>query len=208
MSKYFASLFLLMSINLHGQMKDVTGEYYLTGVMETASGFRFNADSTFDFFFSQGALDREGSGVWKRNGNQLVLNGPPRHEKDFILEKSRHTKEKQVTVQIEDPNKMLLRYVLVGLKDDTAYIQQQADESGMVKFPLQPITEISLIHLIFPDRYSDFVIADSAMNEFTFRIDPAIAKVYFDNIILNIGEDGLTGGHPLLKGNEFSYEKN
>lgn len=189
-------------------MNDVTGEYYLRGVMETASGFRFNADSTFDFFFSQGALDREGSGTWKLNGNQLVLNGPPRHEKDFILEKSRHTKEKYVTVQIEDPNKVLLRYVLAGLKADTGYIQQQADESGTIKFPLQAVTEISLIHLIFPDRYSDFVIADSSMNEFTFRIDPAIIKVYFDNLILNVGDNGLTGGHPLLEGDEFTYEKN
>ena len=40
--------------------QSVAGEYYLNGVMETASGFRVNADSTFEFFFSQGALDRQG----------------------------------------------------------------------------------------------------------------------------------------------------
>jgi hypothetical protein len=31
---------------------------------------------------------------------------------------------------MEDPNKVLLRYVLIGLKADTGYIQQQADEAA------------------------------------------------------------------------------
>ena len=47
------------------------GEYYLSGVMETASGFKLNPDSTFQFFFSYGALDRSGSGTWKQEGNNI-----------------------------------------------------------------------------------------------------------------------------------------
>ena len=41
----------------------VAGEYYLQGVMETASGFKLNEDSTFQFFFMYGAMDRVGEGV-------------------------------------------------------------------------------------------------------------------------------------------------
>ena len=42
----------------------MAGEYSLTGVMETASGIQLNKDSTFQFYFSYGALDREGQGKW------------------------------------------------------------------------------------------------------------------------------------------------
>ena len=45
------------------------GEYHLTGVMETASGIRINQDSTFDFYFSYGAIDREGHGKWSYRNN-------------------------------------------------------------------------------------------------------------------------------------------
>ena len=58
--------------------RDYTGEYYLRGVMETASGFKLNPDSSFQFFFSYGALDRMGSGKWTVRGNELILNSRPR----------------------------------------------------------------------------------------------------------------------------------
>ena len=47
------------------------GEYYLRGVMETAAGFKLNEDSTFQFFFSYGALDRQGRGKWTTEGHPL-----------------------------------------------------------------------------------------------------------------------------------------
>jgi hypothetical protein len=34
------------------------GQYYLEGVREVGSGFHFNSNKTFDFFFSYGAIDR------------------------------------------------------------------------------------------------------------------------------------------------------
>ena len=45
--------------------QNIAGEYYLEGVMETASGFQLSADSGFQFFYSYGALDRFGKGKWK-----------------------------------------------------------------------------------------------------------------------------------------------
>ena len=69
MKKYiFIFLILFTATKTKAQQKanDMVGEYYLTGVMETASGFRLNADSSFDFFFSYGALDRSGKGPGSR----------------------------------------------------------------------------------------------------------------------------------------------
>src|SRR5450432_943541 len=61
------------------------GEYYLQGVMETASGFLLKPDSSFQFFFSYGALDRHGSGKWAVKENKLILNSAARPEYDFAL---------------------------------------------------------------------------------------------------------------------------
>ena len=58
---------------MQAQTKPV-GEYQLRGVREMASGFKLNEDSTFQFYFSYGALDRFGEGRWTMKGNSLILN--------------------------------------------------------------------------------------------------------------------------------------
>ena len=80
MKKYiFILLILSTSVKMQAQQKSntIVGEYYLTGFMETASGFKLNTDSTFDFFFSYGALDRSGKGTWKQEGNKVIFNSKP-----------------------------------------------------------------------------------------------------------------------------------
>jgi hypothetical protein len=42
--------------------------------METASGFKINEDSSFEFYFSYGALDRYGSGKWNIKNDSIILN--------------------------------------------------------------------------------------------------------------------------------------
>ena len=37
----------------------IAGQYYLEGVRETASGFKLNEDSSFEFFFSSPIRRRE-----------------------------------------------------------------------------------------------------------------------------------------------------
>jgi hypothetical protein len=54
---------LIMETGIQAQAT-IPGEYYLRGVTEVGSGFLIKADSTFEFFFSYGALDRMGSGKW------------------------------------------------------------------------------------------------------------------------------------------------
>ena len=63
----------------------VAGTYYLSGVSEMASGIILKADSTFEFFFSYGALDRYGSGKWMFENNNIVLNRKPYPGKDFKM---------------------------------------------------------------------------------------------------------------------------
>jgi hypothetical protein len=73
----FASFISIVIVHqTFAQLTDnkIAGEYYLKGVMEVGSGFRFLEDHTFDFFFSYGALDRMGKGTWKLVEDKIVLN--------------------------------------------------------------------------------------------------------------------------------------
>ncbi len=48
--------FISLALNIYAQ-KNITGEYALTGVMEAGSAFKLNDDSSFEFYFSYGALN-------------------------------------------------------------------------------------------------------------------------------------------------------
>ena len=62
---------------MHKHQENIAGAYYLQGVMETGSGFKLNKDSSFQFFYSYGALDRYGSGKWKLENHKIILNSKP-----------------------------------------------------------------------------------------------------------------------------------
>src|SRR6478609_2198922 len=73
---------LMLSLHAQDTLPSIAGVYFLSGVMETASVFDLKPDSSFEFFFSQGALDRGGSGNWSIHGDKVVLNSKKRPEKD------------------------------------------------------------------------------------------------------------------------------
>ncbi len=185
----------------------ITGEYYLRGVMETASGFQVNADSTFQFFFSQGALDRVGKGRWSLQDGKLILNSAPRPPKDFALLASKKIPGDLITVKITDRNKMILSYVDVSITANGKQTTRRTDSEGMTGFTKQPVSNISLLFRLCPERATSFSINDSLDNYFEFRFEPWIAEVFFDNFSLQLNGKDLTGAHPLLHGNTFSYEK-
>ncbi|HSA59766.1 MAG TPA: hypothetical protein VLJ37_08790 [bacterium] len=57
------------------EVKDLTGRYELTGVMEMAGGLAIKADGTYTAGFSYGAADWIEEGSWKPEGDGLVLSG-------------------------------------------------------------------------------------------------------------------------------------
>ena len=183
------------------------GEYYLRGVMETASGFKLNSDSTFQFFFSYGALDRYGSGTWKIVSGAVVFNSRPQPEKDFALIKSEKAPGNYTTLKIIDNNEMILRYVDAIFRNGHAKLENSTDNEGMIQIAKQPVDSIALIFRLCPDRYSTFKFVDKEYNYFEFRIEPWIAEVFFKNFTLKIDNNNLKGKHPLLNGQSYVYEK-
>ena len=186
----------------------IPGEYYLRGVMETASGFQINADSTFQFFFSYGALDRYGKGKWMmKDDSTIIFNSEKRPPLDFRLVKHEQRESDFVTVQITDANKNLLRYVAGAIETSAGTEEIQTNNEGIAQIKFQPVDSIALIFTICPDRYSVFPVTDKNDNYFSFQFEPWIAEVFFENFVLNFKNNMLSGKHPLMDGDSFSYEK-
>jgi len=111
------------------------GEYYLRGVTEVGSGFLLKPDSTFQFFFSYGALDRQGSGTWRIKEKEIVFNSRKRPDHDFALIDSKKTSDDFVTVRITDSNSLLLRYVYAKMEFSDTSIDEKTNNEGAIQFP-------------------------------------------------------------------------
>src|SRR5881275_521147 len=101
MNKLLVLVFNLSTLTVIAQSSTpaVEGAYYLQGVMEVGSGFKFNADHSFEFFYSYGALDRVAKGTWEQHGDSLILNNAPKPPKDFKLVQSKNTGSRQIIIQ-------------------------------------------------------------------------------------------------------------
>lgn len=184
------------------------GEFYLRGVMEIGSGFKFNSDNTFEFFFMYGALDRFARGTWTQHGDTIILNNPPKPPSDFKLLTSKKTSQKDITIKIIDKNEILLRNVYGSVKSGDHVFRNASNKEGIMVFEKCKVEKISLIHEFWPDRFSVFDIDSADKNYFEFSIEPWIADVQFNNLTLILKDNILTGNHPILEKKEYHYEKN
>ncbi len=210
MRKFFLILLsVAVYVNMHAQQSadSVTGEYYLQGVMETASVIRLMPDSTFQFFYSYGAVDRYGSGKWTLSNRILILNSRQRPALDFKLVESKIDNDNFITVQISDNNQMLLSYVHCIIKTKSGQHEAITDREGFARFPKEAVDSVALLFRLCPDRFSVFLITDKNQNFFQFKFEPWIAEVFFNHLQLYYENGSLKGKHPLLDGENFRYIK-
>jgi len=184
----------------------VIGEYYLQGVMETASGFKLNPDSTFEFFFSYGALDRSGTGTWKQDGNKIIFNSKP-GTKGFALINSNSVNDDKLTIKISDANPSLRSHVYALLKSGEKQSEEMTDKNGSISFPKQSADSILLILEFCPEKVFVFTNNNKQHNNFEFRFEKDMMQVFFDNLALAINSEGMEGQHPLLKQGVYHFKK-
>jgi hypothetical protein len=205
---YLMLLFILfMNLEMRAQANDPTGTYYLRGVMEMASGFKLNPDSTFDFFYTYGAVDRFGSGTWELKGEQIILNSKTKHEKDFKLVTSAARSNKDITIRFSDANENILPYLHVALKRGEAFEDKKTDHDGLVHFEKKAFDSIVLMLSLFPDKKASFAPVSSTHNYYEFNLEPWISEVVFDHQVYLITKEGLKGKHPLLDEKEYDFER-
>lgn len=184
----------------------IAGEYHLQGVMETASAILLKPDSTFELYFSYGAMDRQGHGKWTFQNGNVVLNSRPRPERDFALVTSKMEADSFTTVRIVDSNQQILPFFETLIHSSEGEKYAKMNQEGVVRIPKIKTTGLDLFFTLAPERYSSFPVT-SEDNYFEFRIEPWIIEIFVENITLKPAKKGLTGEHPLLKGDAFPYEK-
>ncbi|MDP4262658.1 MAG: hypothetical protein Q8941_09020 [Bacteroidota bacterium] len=184
----------------------IVGIYYLHSVRETASGFKLNADGTFQFFFTYGALDRYGSGNWTMEKDHVILQSRPWSGKDFALIDSSKSGS-GITIRVTDKNPFFPKHVFASLKNGEDGSWQPPGDGDMIRFPDQELNVISLVFEYCPERFSFFPVINKEHNYFEFRLEPWIMEVFFNNFPLQIKKRVLIGKHPLLTGPEYIYEK-
>lgn len=203
----FSTLFIFIT-TMYAQNNTPEGIYNLEGVMETASGFKLNTDSTFEFYFSYGALDRYGKGKWQMINNKIILNTRPHPGNDFKLISSSLTKNNFLVVNIQEKNTMLLPYVYAfadSLKDGEYPVK--ADSHGTIKLPVSKADTLHLLFEFTPERISSFAINLKTQNNFNFAFEPWIVEVFFKDFELDFKGDRLEGKHPLLNKDDCVYTK-
>lgn len=189
------------------QPASYAGEYYLTGVMETASGFRLNTDSSFDFFYSYGALDRSGKGSWSVQDSFIVLNSEGPNTDGFVLKNSRKVKSDILSIIIDDPNPFFKKYVHGFVSGKEREEEQQSDQDGILRFQAGAYDSLLMMMEFSSEKVFRFPLVGKEENEFTFTFNPTILEVFFRNHRLKIDSAGLRGKHPLLGEKDYFFEK-
>lgn len=163
-------------------------------------------DSTFQFFFSYGALDREGEDKYSFHNNKVVFNSRPKPSAEFELIKNKSVSNDSTIIKIVDNNAVLVRYVYALLKFADTTLEENANEEGEIAVPKKGVEGISLMLEFCPDKNSVFK-AGQGENYSEFKMKPSIMEVFFENFQLSIDKKSLLGKHPLLDDKEYSYEK-
>ena len=183
------------------------GEYYLSGVPETACGFKLTEDHYFQFFFSQGALDRFGEGTWEIKDGRILLNSRPRPEHDFSMSSSGQSGKPGIEIQITDSNMILQRYVFARIHGGGKVQESMADDTGQIHFEPQAIDSLELIFQFCPEKTSVFRNLPTNHNRFEFGFENWLLEVFFKNFALVSEEGKLSGANPVLQGTQFKYKK-
>jgi hypothetical protein len=197
MKVFITPLLLFAMTSLQAQQPPAVGEYYMHGVMETASAFALKADSTFEFFYSYGAVDRYGKGKWYQKGDSVILNSFEKNNGSFKLVKSEHRPANDLTIKFSNPDRNLLSYTTCLAKSSKTQQIARTGNDGIAKIPMKSADSLFLVFELCPERFSAFKV--TSQNYFEVELEPWIAEVTFDNFSLRLTAKGLEGHHPLLE---------
>ncbi len=207
MKSLIISIFFLMFNEQYSHaQKNIAGEYSLTSEMETASGLLLNKDSTFQFYFSYGALDRHGSGKWSVKNNEIILESKPYPGKDFKLVECSLEKNNFLTIKVDDKNKYLCTLVYCLVKKPGGDTLLNADENGVIVIK-DAVDTIHLLCELSSERMTSFPVEKQKCNNYTFQFEPWITEIFFKSFPLRFTENHLEGRHPLLDDKEYIFKK-
>lgn len=178
---------------------DHTGEYYLTGVMETGCGLKLNADLTFDFFYSYGALDRHGYGTWQKNKqNEIELNTNYQDLLPFTISLEEKRENAGIKICIPNYNQILQKNTKIEIINNQISEEQVADKSGTFKFSTASVEKMIITCLFYFDNPAILIPVNTSSNYFELTPNHNLPLVHFNNSKFRVEENELIGNLHLL----------
>ncbi len=186
-------IFLLPAFPTYSQLtrENLTGEYALTGRHEMSSGFRFESDGTFSFYYTYGASDRFTQGSWEIHKDNILLSGEKEPGKDFELVE-RKKSGRGFTVQVVHDNKLLIKGVRCLFTGGGDTLRQETGQNGIAIAKMKECDKIYLIHNMFPDSPTIISPEDGSFHYVKVKPLPSLAGVVFNNTVLHPEPDGFS----------------
>lgn len=192
------ALILLLSICLNTMETQaqsvVSGEYYF-GRQELASGFRFNTDGTFEFFYSYGASDRTANGTYTISGDTIKLKSDKEPGKDVVINKE-SKQGKGYIIQCKAPNKEILSYMQCIVVNGDQKDVFEANNEGIIKIDQERCDKIYVSCLMFPDIPTLIKDESNSHNRFEVTLLPIVQQVSFKGIDFKIEDDSSISCYP------------
>lgn len=183
--------------------QQIEGVYRMTGGHEMVAAFQFKKDSSFEFYFIYGAVDRKSSGRFTIHDRVIILHGDKVPGRDFTIVRQEKRGE-GTSIKISNPNPSLVRNVVGIFKKGTQEDDQYSNDKGDIHSNLNDCDSVYVIHTLFPDVPTSIKQNQGNRNNyFELTLNPSLAEISFKDFTLSINEEGLTGSLPWL----FEREK-
>ncbi len=158
---------------------------------EMVASFRFNADNTFDFFYSYGASDRTATGTFTTIGDTVKLKSKKVAGNDFeILSQSK--KGKAFKIKVTDKNPYLVSNVAAIVLNGGDMQYFETNNEGIITIDLKSCDTIYIKHELFPDIPTLIKDVNNSNNYFELALKPSLGEVSFKGIDLFIKDNSLT----------------
>lgn len=185
----------------------LVGEYYLMNLPEVGSGFQINEDSSFVFFLSYGAMDRQTEGKWHLEENNIVFNSNNKSKQSFLLEKEEQNNDQQILIQFSNTNKLMNKYLSAMLFSNGNKLMEKANDEGKIIFPAIKVDTIVLFFVWCPDKQSTFIPSNTNNNKFTFSPLNTLMDVVFDELKMKLNDNNMSGRLPFWDEKELQFKK-
>ena len=185
------------------------GEYYLKGVMETASGFNLHQNNTFEFFFSYGALDRHGYGTWSEGKKgTLVLNSDYNNQMPFEILAEKKENNSGLVITLPDYNKALQSETKIVVTYKETEEEQVVSSDGAFHFIAPFADKIVITCLYYIDNPATLFPSKEKNNYIELKPNHNLPLVHFIGAVYTINENTLKGKiHFMDEERIFDFEK-
>ena len=171
------------------------GEYYLSGIMETASGFNLYEDKSFEFYFTYGALDRHAYGSWREGENgTLILTTSYGDQMPFTIESEANMKDNDhLVVGIPGFNKVLLKETKIAATYNGIEEEQADSRDDVFHFTFPSADKLVVTCLFYFDNPATLTPSDAKNNYVELKPNQNLLLVHFNDAVFTIEGNNLKG---------------